>query len=327
MVLRFSPILSGAKLSDLFYCWRRVRTPSGESFEGCDPSEYFEFSWDERSYLDFAVARYRKPAGHITVSLRSREAFDYGIFQLYARLPNWINEENAPTLWFGFEVDDLFAGGVCHFSAKGVLRANCGLLSAVGEAPLEFLSLNSLTKNFAVFTVKVYRSGAVWSVNSSPVAFAVFNNSKSLVTAEAPFAVFFAPQPASRMPVLIDIDAGDVDTEWVWSGIHPWGIRASDGAPEGVVEVDVTPSAVKHGSDVVLHSVPVPVSTMMILDVLEDALAAVEYFIGGAWIELERLQLRRGQANIVEFTMQGSAARLRISGATTVRRAIARILF
>ncbi|MCH4815580.1 MAG: hypothetical protein QXY87_07895 [Saccharolobus sp.] len=75
MVLRFSPLLKGRKLNDVFYCWRRVKTTDGERFEGCNPNEYWEFSWDEYEYLKFKNAKYGKLKSLVTVSLRSKETF------------------------------------------------------------------------------------------------------------------------------------------------------------------------------------------------------------------------------------------------------------
>jgi hypothetical protein len=79
--IRYSPVLA-EDLSKLFYCWVRVpsqRPGFAEEFKPCRPEDFWRIGNEEKSYTDF-VASYTKPKGYITVSLRSREAFRFGVF-------------------------------------------------------------------------------------------------------------------------------------------------------------------------------------------------------------------------------------------------------
>jgi len=57
-----------------------------EEFIRCRASEFWGFSYRERRYTEFIDSGYAKPSGYVTVSLRSRDLFRYGVFKLRARL-------------------------------------------------------------------------------------------------------------------------------------------------------------------------------------------------------------------------------------------------
>ena len=69
-------------LNELFYCWIRRLGPNGyaEHFEKADANDFLKFNWYEKEdYLDFEVREYYKPADIWTVSLRSRQTFEYPV--------------------------------------------------------------------------------------------------------------------------------------------------------------------------------------------------------------------------------------------------------
>lgn len=120
MVLRYSKIMSEG-LDNSFYCWARVKSDLKdveERFIACKASDFWRFSGDESKYTYF-LSSYVKPAGYITVSLRSKESFRNGLFELRTLLPRW---DSGPMLWFGFENEDLFGADVytlCRIAGEG----------------------------------------------------------------------------------------------------------------------------------------------------------------------------------------------------------------
>ena len=164
--VRYSAIL-GDGLSSVFYCWLRVRRYSPgveEEFVACRPEDFWRFTGEEKSYTDF-IAGFAKPKGVVTVSLRSRQAFSFGVFELRAKLPRF---PNGPMLWFGFEADDLFGGGVLHFmwrSSEGKLYAFAGSAAARAEMELSPVIDADLSSGYHHFKI-VYRRGlALWYVD------------------------------------------------------------------------------------------------------------------------------------------------------------------
>ncbi|RLE78008.1 MAG: hypothetical protein DRJ56_01075 [Thermoprotei archaeon] len=221
----------------LFYCWTRRVIGGGhdEEFHPDKASRYWQFDEYERRYTEFSVARYVKPKGFATVSLRSREVFPYGFFELNARLPAW---EGGPTLWFGFEIEDLFGGGVIHFR---FVPGRPGTLSACAGAfpkPL-CVELPGFPSDYAesrhVYSIRVHRSMAVWSIDGVPRCFVIYPDNVEggrVVASGPPYAVAIAPvRPSTCLAVLLDID-GCPEDEYVWEDLHPWGLRVLPGDPE-----------------------------------------------------------------------------------------------
>jgi len=229
--IRFGHALDG-DVRDLFYCWTRVATPAGECFRREDPSNFWRISWDEDKYTFFKKASLVKPRGYVTVSLRSRETFRYGVFQLNSKLPSWIN---GPMLWFGFEAEDLFGGGVVHFMYRsGELR---GFAGAWGGELLS-MKIPGLPEKYSqerhVYTVRVHDKLALWFIDGRLRAAALLIDSdKPIIIHEgAPYSMGATSlRPAISLGILLDIDAGPIDREWVWDDIHPWQVRVQEGSP------------------------------------------------------------------------------------------------
>ncbi len=328
MVLRFSPLLNGYRLSDIFYCWRRVKTSDGERFEGCDANEYFEFSWDEYEYLKFKKGVYRKPKNIVTISLRSRETFSYGLFQFIAKLPKWIFTEDSPILWFGFEVDDLFAGGVCHFSIiKGILRANTGRIGLLTEIPLEFIDLNQCIEKPCIFSIKFFETGATWYVNENLVAVAIFTDEAKIISLSKPYSIAYAPQPSINMPILLDIDGGNTEKEWLWEGIHPWGIRVADGSRHSAININLSYSKDEKTSTIDIHPIPIPRKTYILIEPSENTTLELYYFVENQYKLLEELELKGGKLNVIPITIERSVIKPILRNCKNINIAKATIVF
>lgn len=302
--IRFGRILERG-IGDAFYCWVREPTGGGgERFRLEDPEKFWTISWEERSYTEFARARYARPPGLVTLSLRSRETFRYGVFQILARLPDW--GPQGPMLWFGFEVEDLFGGGVVHFMLQGgVLRAFAG----AWPSPLS-LRLPGPPADYSVkrhtYTVRVHRNVALWFIDARlAAAVALADSERPLALHEgAPYSLgVTALRPSSSLAVLIDIDGGAVDREWAWDDLHPWQLRVL----EGDERPNLALKLYRHASDepmegalkgpVTSHPVPAAGSTV------EFALAAdvngIARFeacsLDGRWFTLDEAELRAGK--------------------------------
>lgn len=226
-------------LGSLFYCWVRKTSPGYvDGFYAANPEEFLRADWRmPQKYPYFAVEEFVKPAGVITVSLRSRQVFENGLFVLEATLP--APTPGGPMLWFGFEVDDLFRGGVAHFLyhwGTGSLLAYVGGGEELVEVDLtEFLPPDYSAARHT-YSVQLKPNMVIHYVDGYARAITVLARGSALrgrvVYDGAPtkMAVTTSSPPAS-MPILIDVDGGDTSKEWRWRGIHPWLIRAMNSSP------------------------------------------------------------------------------------------------
>ncbi|MDP7976557.1 MAG: hypothetical protein RAK25_05395 [TACK group archaeon] len=228
--LRPSPLFKG-QLSDLFYCWIRKKTKDGEEFLPAEPADFWKYDFSEHEYTDFVNSNYVKPKGVLTTSLRSKRAFDYGTFELRARLPE---AERGPVLWFGFELDDLFAGGLSHFgywTHNGSLRGFCGAASLKATIDLtRFLpSDHQQVKHW--YKITRGREFTLWFIDGKIRGMCVSAAGAPTGTVYDGIEYSLAlngDMPSRRLPVLLDIDGAD-QADYAWEGLNPWDLRVSDG--------------------------------------------------------------------------------------------------
>ncbi len=228
--LRPSPLFKG-QVSDLFYCWIRKKTKEGEEFLPAEAADFWKYDFSEAEYTDFVNSNYVKPKGVLTTSLRSKKAFDYGTFELRARLPE---AERGPILWFGFELDDLFAGGLSHFgywTHDGSLRAFCGAASAQAAIDLtRFLpSDHQQIKHW--YKITRGRDFTLWFIDGKIRGMCVSTSGAptGIVYEGAEYSLAISGDvPSRRLPVLLDIDGAD-QADYVWKGLNPWDLRVADG--------------------------------------------------------------------------------------------------
>jgi len=295
--IRYSPIASEG-LENIFYCWTRVvSSVKGfeEEFRVCRPSDFWLYSDREKRYTEF-VSKYVKPSGHITVSLRSKELFSWGVFEVFAKLPRF---EKGPMFWFGFELDDLFGGGVVHFmwhSGEGVLKAFAGGFSSRVEMDLtKYLPVDASDRKH-LYRI-VYRRGlAMWFIDNRLRAMAIIGvgdvRDSGILYNGDPYVIGFTRDaPSSALPVLLDIDGGDVEKSFEWQDLHPWDLRVSNGDSETPIVIDLY----KHGEDKKLVdalidkevvSAPIP-GTLRHKEITfvadNECRLAIEAFVNGNW--------------------------------------------
>ncbi len=308
--LRYSIILNEG-LSSVFYCWLRVPSTErgiAEEFVPCKPEDYWKISGKEKSYTDF-ISTYVKPKNVITVSLRSKEAFKFGVFELRTKLPIYAN---GPMLWFGFEADDLFAGGVVHFmwhTAQRKLYAFAGdIISRVEMDLTPIVGVSDFSTNYHVFKI-VYREGlALWYVDGSLRAMAILasgdtRNSAILYYAR-PYAIGIVRDlPSAKLPILIDIDAGDISKDYEWD-IHPWGLRVFEGDPKTSILLDLyientdmkwEGRILRQGSKIVSAPFPGTLDTVIIMFLsLGKGRLYIETYINGKWYTYKQIDVEGG---------------------------------
>ncbi len=221
-----------SSIDDLFYCWIRksINGPE-EEFKPDRGSSYWKYRFGEKSYTDFLDSVYSKPADVMTVSLRSKELFDYGSFEIRAKLPRGKPSE-APVLWFGFELDDLFAGGVAHFgywTGTGALKGFCGGAADHLELDLTRFLPEDHSVNKHWYKVNVLEDMVVWYVDSKlrGISLIVGGEQTRVIHEGQAYSFGICGYPPSRkLPVLLDIDGGK---KYDWDGLNPWDLRVSDG--------------------------------------------------------------------------------------------------
>ncbi|MEM1508638.1 MAG: hypothetical protein QXY49_03925 [Thermofilaceae archaeon] len=292
--------------SKLFYCWVRESLANGrERFRPDDPRKYWKVSWEERTYTEFEHASLVRPPGLTTLSLRSRSVFKYGVFQLSARLPPW--KEDSPMLWFGFEAEDLFGGGVVHFLYhKGKLRSFAG----AWPAPLSF-ELPCLPEDYHVrrhiYTVKVHSTLALWFIDDKLRGVSALMDSGEgvLVHEGPPYSCGITPmRPVQSMGILLDIDGGPIDREWAWDDLHPWQIRVLEGDPRPSIAMKLYRYASEKTLEGVIEdsvaSHPIPCAgSRVTLAFKADAcgrLSAEAYTLKGEWGNIDSFEVQANKA-------------------------------
>ena len=232
-------------IDQIFYCWvRRAKTEGlAESFELHKPSEFVKISWTETEYTFFKESKYVKPKGLYTVSLRSKELFSYGIFQIITKLPNW---KDGPSLWFGFEADDLFGGGVIHFQYyNGKLRAHVGAWPRPIAMDLTSFALpTDYSSTRHTYSIYIHDGIALWYVDNKLRACALLAHQDigegKIIVDGPPYSLAITSMlPSTNLAVLLDIDGGDINKEWVWEDFHPWQIRVLPGQPKTILALDL----------------------------------------------------------------------------------------
>jgi len=309
--IRYSTIL-GEGLSNVFYCWVRVpgqRPGIAEEFKPCKPEDFWKFSNEQRSYTDF-ISSYVKPKGYITVSLRSIETFKFGVFELRAKLPKY---SNGPMLWFGFETEDLFMGGVVHFmwhTDKGRLYAFAGGIASRVEIDLTPITgIFDYSSGYHVFKI-VYREGlALWYVDNYLRAIAIIGTGDTRDSGipynAKPYAIGFVRDlPAASLPILLDIDGGDINRDYEWN-IHPWSLRVFEGDPKTQIILDLyventdtklRGSTIKSGSRVTSAPFPgVLDNTEITFLATENGKLYVEAYASGKWCTYKQLDIEGGR--------------------------------
>ena len=288
-------------VDEAFYCWRRVpstRPGFEEEFQPCRASEYWHVNYGESKYTEFPYSTYIKPRGIVTVSLRSRQLFTYGSFSIRAILPR---VKDGPMLWFGFEADDLFAGGVVHFmwnTGSGILTANVGNLGKVISMDLTKFLPQDASERHHWFSI-VYRRGlALWYIDGRLRAIASVANGDvkdgGVVYDKPPYvASWTTDAPSPQLAVLLDID-GAPNVEFQWLGLNPWGLRVSNGDAEGPVRLrlyrDGSEEAwagltVNPGDELVSQPLP-GLGKKTIMLKAPSGVVRVEGLVGGEWVEL-----------------------------------------
>lgn len=301
--IRFGQALEKG-VGSLFYCWVREPTADGgERFRIEDPAKYWCMSWDEKAYTEFAEAKFARPPGLVTLSLRSREVFLHGVFQLHSRLPDW--GEQGPMLWFGFEVEDLFGGGVAHFMLQGrTLRAFAGAWPHPTALRLPGLPSDFSTARHT-YTVRVHENLCLWFIDGRlRAAMALTDSERVLALHEGPpYSLGATVLRPGSMGILLDIDGGPTDREWVWSDLHPWQIRVLEGNPNPNLSLKLY----RQGSEELLegridgplasHPIPAAGSNLAITVVATvDGKARIEVCtLDGRWIELCDAELKAGK--------------------------------
>jgi len=54
----------------------------------------------------------------------------------------------------------------------------------------------------------------------------LFTDEVDIISSSKPYAIAYSPQPSISLPVLLDIDGGDVDKEWIWGWSISTGIKS-----------------------------------------------------------------------------------------------------
>jgi len=326
-------------IDEFFYCWIRRAKSEGlaEGFELHKPSEFVKISWTEISYTTFKESAYIKPKGIYTVSLRSRELFSYGVFQMITKLPKW---KDGPSLWFGFEADDLFGGGVIHFQYHNArLRAYVGAWPKPLAMDITDFALPSdyATKRHT-YSVYVYNGLALWYVDDVLRACALLSHKDSnlmgIISEGPPYSLSIASmKPSNSLAILIDIDGGDISREWVWNDFHPWQLRVLPGEPKPLLILSLYAERSniklieKEVKDIVT-SHPIPLlpfekGTLHFESDVKGQLTLECYTVSDTWKEYDEFEIVGSK--LMKYSINDKIIALRVKYAPSTRPAKVRV--
>lgn len=300
-------VIASEGIDNVFYCWCRVKSSVEgfeEEFKVCNPGEFWKYVDKERRYTEFTLSKYIKPAKYITVSLRSKELFRWGIFELATKLPRY---EKGPMFWFGFELDDLFGGGMVHFMwhcDRGSLAAFAGGFSSRVEMDLTKYLPSDVSTNYHLYRI-VYREGlALWYIDDRLRAIAILScgtaRDSSILYSGKPYTIGFTRDiPSVALPILLDIDGGDVDKPFEWPDLHPWHLRVSEGDPKTQLYLDLhaEDSDEKLSSTTIdkeIISAPFPGTSdykEVVFASKSDGTLIIESFIDGQWLTYKEYKI------------------------------------
>jgi len=323
--IRYSSIIVDG-LDNVFYCWSRVKSfvkGVEEEFRICRAQEFWIFTNKERKYTDF-ISRYFKPANYITVSLRSKELFRFGVFELRAKLPRIVE---GPMLWFGFELDDLFGGGVIHFmwhTDKGVLMAFAGGFSHRVEMDLTKHIPSDVSVNYHLYKI-IYREGlALWYIDEKLRAIAILGTGNirdsMLLYNNDPYIIGFTRDaPSASLPILLDIDGGNVEKPFEWLDIHPWNLRVSEGDPKTTIYLDLyleNSNTILKGysveNEIISAPFPATLNYKEILFATKDSgILIIEGFTNGQWFEYKEIAIEGNKLYSIHIQNKTLMSRLR----------------
>jgi len=326
-------------IDEFFYCWIRRAKSEGlaEGFELHKPSEFVRISWTEISYTMFKESAYIKPKGIYTVSLRSCELFPFGVFQITAKLPEW---KDGPALWFGFEADDLFGGGVIHFQYHNTrLRAYVGAWpKPIAMDITDFALPHDYATKRHVYSIYVYNGLALWYVDDMLRACALLLHKdvglKGMISEGPPYSLSMTPmKPSNSLAILIDIDGGDISREWIWNDFHPWQLRVLPGEPKTFlilnlyVERSNTKLTEKEIEDVVV-SHPIPFlpfegGTLYFESNTKGQLTLECYTISNNWKEYDELEVVNDK--LIRYSINDRIIALRVKYAPLTKPAKIRV--
>ncbi|MCS7111063.1 MAG: hypothetical protein N3D82_05080 [Ignisphaera sp.] len=303
--IRFSTIAIDG-LDSVFYCWCRVKSSVEgieEFFKPCRPQDFWLFTNEEKKYTMF-ISRYIKPAGYITVSLRSRELFRWGVFEIRSKLPKIAG---GPMLWFGFELDDLFGGGVVHFMwncDRGVLAAFAGGFSSRVEMDLTRYLPSDASIDPHLYRIIHRRGLALWYIDDRLRAMAILGcgtyRDSSILYDKKPYTIGFTRDaPSAALPILLDIDGGDTDKAFEWPDLHPWDLRVSEGDSNTSIYLDLfiedsNNTLRNYSTEGEIVSAPFPgtLDWKEILFAVDGrGLLTIESFTNGQWFEYRTVEI------------------------------------
>ncbi len=218
----------------------------------------------------------------------------------------------------------MFGGGVTHFMLHNdKLYAFSG---AWGDEPLK-MSLPGLPENYHLerhtYTISMHETLALWFIDSHLRGLALLTHTgKSMVVHEGhPYSIgLTSMKPSASLGILLDIDGGPVDREWVWNDIHPWQLRVLEGSPRpslllklhllrsrSLLEGKVTEK------QLISHPIPaLGLQVTLLFKADESGRLSIEtYTLNGTWEELDSLKIPENK--LISYTIGENVPLVRVS--------------
>lgn len=103
---------------------------------------------------------------------------------------------------------------------------------------------NDVSINYHLYKI-IYREGlALWYIDDRLRAMAILccgiSRDSSILYDREPYAIGFTRDiPSSSLPILLDIDGGDINRHFEWPDLRPWDLRVSEGNPRTTIYLDL----------------------------------------------------------------------------------------
>jgi len=203
--------------------------------------------WVQTGYNPPFLGYVTLPAGNRVTSIYSKHAFSYPLLSVRVQLPDWTNigEGVERDLYFGFENGCGAGNGLTSFVfVRGSTNADAMYCFVFGDYGKRYAKLNitSLLPSdyktaIHVYTVKVARQLALFSIDSNIVAIILFTpnfsyNANTVVTANPPYGIACVPCNISQfLTSLIELYALSALSVDLSAPLSPYSFRLSDGDP------------------------------------------------------------------------------------------------
>ncbi|ADM27195.1 hypothetical protein Igag_0350 [Ignisphaera aggregans DSM 17230] len=109
--------------------------------------------------------------------------------------------------------------------------------------------------------------------------------------------------------------------------IHSWGIRVTNGAKHGVININLSYYKDEKTSTINIYPIPVPRKAYILIEPEENATLEIHYFVENQYRLLEESELKGNKLNIIPINIERSVVKPILKNCKNISIAKAKIIF